>query len=123
MKTPEAFNNMAFKAIICGLSFTFVSFAGTEIAQAKALNGAEIKTMISGNSFSFTGPASGNIKFTKNGRVGYKLTTGNSASGKWWIKGNQYCTQYPNRKAKCYSVNTGSAGAYKVSGGYTLKPL
>ncbi len=109
------------KLVISILSLAVVSFSTTEPAQAKPLNGKQVLAAISGNSFSFTGPYSGAVQFKSGGTVSYKLTTGQSATGKWWIKASRYCTKYPNRKTKCYGMNSKGYGSYKTTGGYTLK--
>lgn len=121
MKLPKFYT---VKLISFSLSIVIVSFASMEIAQAKNLNGAELKTALAAKNFSFTGKYNGTARYNSNGTVSYKLLDGYSDTEKWWIKSNKLCSKYKKvKKTKCYNWRSLGNGSYKTTSGYTFTPM
>jgi len=100
-----------------------ISISASAEVYAQNLSGSELKTLLTGKSFSYTGKWVGTEKFHRDGKMTYKLDSGYSDEGKWWIKGNRYCAQFPEGKAKCYTIRRLSNGLHKTSSGTILTPM
>ena len=103
---------------ICALALPVVLLA----APAKAeMTGDQIKSAVSGKTFSFTGKYNGTMKLGADGAASMTLRVGVTKTGKWFINGNQFCSQWEGEGEQC-GTWTDAGGKYTTSNGYTMTP-
>lgn len=87
---------------------------------AQQLKGSEIKSLLSGKSFSYSGKTKGSSSYSAGGSVRVSDNKSGKLSGRWWISGNSYCRKFRKGKAKCLTIRKVGAGKYRSSNGYTF---
>ena len=110
------YKNIAIAILAASLSFS----AFTTSSYAKKLSGAEIKSLLSGKSFRYSGKTSGTSTYTSGGRMTVSDSKFGKLSGRWWVKGSSFCRKYPRGKAKCMTIRSLGGGKYRNSSGYTF---
>lgn len=98
------------------------TFGDLRNIKQRALNGDEIKTLISGREGEGVHPRTGikfTIKYLASGRIIFRIVESKTAlrpgdyGGKWWIEGDRYCRKFD----KVLSARTGCALIVKEENG------
>lgn len=109
-----------YKFATCAMLALFVTHGP---AAAGSLSGDAIKSLMSGKSVSWVtsdGTWKGVSKYNRNGSATVNINAPEKSkdAGKWWVSGNQFCSQWTNLRdgqAKCWDVETTSQdGVYRL---------
>lgn len=107
---------MAGKLTTLGLALALAAFIVPQQAQAEQLSGNELKNLVNGKRIYLATPFGGEfpLNYKPSGRVtgdGTALGLGRffapRETGKWWVKGNNLCQQWPtwyNGKPSCFTI-------------------
>ena len=88
------------------LSFTVLMLSGAAFAQEQKLTGAEIQTALSDHTLQGTREDGKQWQqiFQKGGATSYSVGSAQS-QGRWEVRGDQYCSQWPpNESWTCYDM-------------------
>lgn len=109
--------------ILKALSICAVALPALMLATpAKAeMTGDQIKAAVSGKTMDFAGKYNGVMNFGTDGSASMTLKVGIKKTGKWFIKGNEFCSQWDGEGEQC-GTWTDAGGKYTTSNGYTMTP-
>ena len=110
---------MALRMTIYALSL-FALMLSPSIAQSKNLSGSQIRSLLSGKSFVYSGPTSGTVRYTAGGKVSNNDSKYGRNTGRWWTTNTSYCRKFGKGKTKCMRIRELGNGRYRSSNGYTF---
>ncbi len=103
---------------ICAIALPIFGLA----SEARAdMTGDQIKAAVSGKTMDFAGKYNGTMVFDADGAASMTLKIGVKKTGKWSVKGNQFCSQWQGEGEQCGTWNS-EGGKYVTSNGYTMTP-
>ena len=113
-KVVRLMRGNSFRMICAAIMVGAAGLAGSSgPAAAERLTGKQIKALLSGKTIVYWGKVSGTTRFTRGGSATYRFSSGKSETGRWWVSGNKYCSQYRKLrkgKASCTSITAIGGG-------------
>lgn len=104
-----------------------VAMAMPAHATDRALSANELTTMVSNMDIAFSSRfISGVTSYRLDGSARTELAIGVSDQGKWWLDGDQVCTQWQslrNGDVSCVTIYQGDGDTYRTSNGFTIRAL
>jgi len=96
-------------------------------ATERALSANELNAMVSNTEIAFSSRwVSGVTSYRQDGSARTDLAIGVSDHGKWWLNGNQVCTQWQrlrNGQANCVTIFQGDGETFRTSNGFIIRAL
>jgi len=80
-------------------------------AAAGALSGSEIADLFNGARFSYSGPTSGEMRYTARRFVIEDSWLGRS-QGRWFVKGDRFCRDFDSGFSHCTPIIANEDGSY-----------
>ncbi len=105
---------------LVSLTMGVITLVAASSASAQQLKGSEIKSLLSGKTFNYSGKTRGFSFYSSGGSVKVRDSKGGKLSGRWWVSGNSYCRKFGKGKTKCLTMRKAGAGKYRTSNGYTF---
>lgn len=110
------------------LTISVVASLFTTSLAAQTLNGAQIETALSGQSYDYVGMVngrrlSGNLTYAAGGSLVVKTESDAPEGGTWQIKGHAVCTRLVNLRGgneTCYTLRRQNRNRLTTSHGFTL---
>ena len=111
---------------IVGLALSACATAPTTI-----LTTAELRDLVTGNSFAYSGNLqgkrfSGKMEFHENGNLFVSTDSGIPEGGTWRLKPNEVCTRLValrNGEENCFSISRLDNGGYRTSHGFAIEQI
>jgi len=108
MKVANTLGRFIGGGIVGAMAVSVFLFGSADIASAatKYLTKSELQAFLTGHRFKINGTtyeyrADGTIKVGKD-------------TGKWWLDGNKYCTEWDGKKGKCMLVSFNGKAVYML---------